>query len=88
MTNDERREFKELIVEVIAPMFESSNNAHEALAKDIKILFKQSAEHYSNKDRLEERMSKQVHECQVQTSESSKDQGERIAVLNPKAAPG
>lgn len=84
MTREERAEFKEVVSEVIDPMVIEFRSANSERAKEIKTLFKQSAEHYSNFRSLEDKFNSQIHECQMQNSNSSEKQGDRIGKIEQR----
>ena len=84
MTDTERKDFKDLIEEVLKPLLTSFEANNNATAKDIKVLFKQSTDHFSGINGLKEDMGKQVHECQVTTSVGQIAQGKRIEDLGTR----
>lgn len=72
-----RAEIKELFSETIAPFVTEVRGIADAHEKEIERLTKQSTEHYANFKMLEDKMSKQILQCQTHNSNIQEKAGMR-----------
>ena len=81
---------KQELVETITPLFKNLsdkiNHISELLGKDIETLKAQSREHYTEADKIKEKIQIEVDKAKEESDKSIKGIGERVGTLEQHAA--